>query len=611
MVDFTTAQQPPQNTATTNETDETILKDVWSEYIEWPADRDSDATLDSWPTPPETLNQPHEPCQTSTPAFQNPVRYFGAQFPTPPPDIFRHTEGGETGLLGHSVDIMGAALPSTHLPFSLLSSPTVSTPQLQTEPATLIPQTFSQPPQPVPTTWATDLTMADVENSSVMNIDEFLAELGEGVVEQVSHHHISPYPLRTPIPTSRRSTSPVLFSPPSDGGDNHVPTREVVVRDDDEGEGPTRPYTGGKNLRDHVAQTHPPSVGQGALAPPTSAVPSRSPSSMSALLPRIPKTTLDPVTPGWKLSERVTIPGMGPSMISLRRQSPTLVQRGPSPGVGPSTMATEPRPYTGGKAPRNLELHMQAAYPTTKPEKKKTKKPKTLLEKKRMNAAADDEDYNSSPKKRSNKRECKAAGASPPRVARGFNPLDYALDDDDENKKRRKSRNTVASSSAVQLEDVEPEDNPHGDEIDFDAYEPGMDDDDYDPEGPGGGGRRKRKRKAPARKVDFGGEEPPKKKQKKSPSQPSKPRSKKRKAQSSKKCTRKADPPRLKCPHEGCNHYARATGDMRRHLESRAHKEPAWDCRMCTTKCQRADSLKRHCEKDCRAGVHSVHLCEP
>ncbi|KZT19646.1 hypothetical protein NEOLEDRAFT_1029001, partial [Neolentinus lepideus HHB14362 ss-1] len=56
----------------------------------------------------------------------------------------------------------------------------------------------------------------------------------------------------------------------------------------------------------------------------------------------------------------------------------------------------------------------------------------------------------------------------------------------------------------------------------------------------------------------------------------------------------KPDPPRLKCPHEGCNHYAHAKGDMDRHLESRAHKEPAWDCRMCTTKCQRADSLKRH-----------------
>ncbi|KZT19631.1 hypothetical protein NEOLEDRAFT_937667 [Neolentinus lepideus HHB14362 ss-1] len=506
---------------------------------------------------------------------------------------------------------MGAPVPSTHLPFSPLSSPTISTPQLQTEPATLIHQTFSPPPQPVPTTWSTDLTMADMENSSMMNIDEFLAELGEGVVEQVSQHHTSPYPFRTPIPTSRRSTSPVPFSPPSDGGDNHVSTHEIIVISDDESEGPTQPYIGGKSPRDHVARTHPPSVGQGTLVPPTSAVPSRRPSLMLAVLPRIPTTTFDPVTPGWKLSERVTIPGLGPSMISLRQRSPTLMRRSPSPGVGPLTMATEPRPYTGGKAPRNLELHMQAAYLTTKPEKKKTKKPKTLLEKKRMNAAADGEDYIPSPTKKSTKRGCKATGASPREVAHSFNPLDYDWDEEEENKKRRKSRNTVASSSAVQLEDVEPEDNPHEDTFDVDAYEPGMDDVDYDPEGCGDGSRRKRKRKAPARKVDFGGEEPPKKKQKKSPSQPSKPRSKKRKGQSPKKGTRKLGPPRLKCPREGCNHYAHAKGDMDRHLESRAHKEPAWVCRMCTKKCQRADSLKRHCEKGCPAGVHSVHLCEP
>ncbi|KZT19630.1 hypothetical protein NEOLEDRAFT_1141744 [Neolentinus lepideus HHB14362 ss-1] len=47
MVDFATAQQLPQNTATTNETDETILKDFWSEFIEWPTDRVSTNALQS------------------------------------------------------------------------------------------------------------------------------------------------------------------------------------------------------------------------------------------------------------------------------------------------------------------------------------------------------------------------------------------------------------------------------------------------------------------------------------------------------------------------------------------------------------------------------------
>ena len=56
-----------------------------------------------------------------------------------------------------------------------------------------------------------------------------------------------------------------------------------------------------------------------------------------------------------------------------------------------------------------------------------------------------------------------------------------------------------------------------------------------------------------------------------------------------------ADRPKyFPCPHDGCNQICKSNGDLKRHLESRAHKAPSYICLGCDFPYTRTDALRRH-----------------
>ena len=48
------------------------------------------------------------------------------------------------------------------------------------------------------------------------------------------------------------------------------------------------------------------------------------------------------------------------------------------------------------------------------------------------------------------------------------------------------------------------------------------------------------------------------------------------------------------CPHDGCGQVCKSNGDLKRHLESRAHKAPSHICHGCDFPYTRTDALRRH-----------------
>ncbi|KAA1467127.1 hypothetical protein DENSPDRAFT_877070 [Dentipellis sp. KUC8613] len=66
---------------------------------------------------------------------------------------------------------------------------------------------------------------------------------------------------------------------------------------------------------------------------------------------------------------------------------------------------------------------------------------------------------------------------------------------------------------------------------------------------------------------------------------------------SSSSCT-SSQPPRSRglhpCPHSGCPQVCKSAGDLRRHLQSLAHTQPAFGCAGCERRFTRPDALKRH-----------------
>lgn len=51
---------------------------------------------------------------------------------------------------------------------------------------------------------------------------------------------------------------------------------------------------------------------------------------------------------------------------------------------------------------------------------------------------------------------------------------------------------------------------------------------------------------------------------------------------------------KFSCPHDGCFKVCKSAGDLRRHLESLAHKERSYKCLACNTAFTRIDPLRRH-----------------
>ena len=58
---------------------------------------------------------------------------------------------------------------------------------------------------------------------------------------------------------------------------------------------------------------------------------------------------------------------------------------------------------------------------------------------------------------------------------------------------------------------------------------------------------------------------------------------------------------RYPCPHAGCPQVCERAHDLQRHLESKAHKNPSYECEWCSSVFTREDALKRHKGGRCAA----------
>ncbi|TFK45388.1 hypothetical protein OE88DRAFT_1669342 [Heliocybe sulcata] len=258
-----------------------------------------------------------------------------------------------------------------------------------------------------------------------------------------------------------------------------------------------------------------------------------------------------------------------------------------------------PRAYTGGKVPHNPELHRQMVYPKSKPSK--ATQGKTGKGKRRIHDDGD-EDYVPERTTRSRKQKQKGTEFPKPVPALSFNIADYDLSENEPLLARvtRSSGNPVASSSGVQLEDLEPQ----AVHAEFDEDEDGTDE--YMPSDGSDSASGGRKRNAPKRKtavaVEKSNKNPPPESSKLAGSESS------------------LEPLQVThdgitawiCPHDGCDHRTTSKGDMGRHMQSRCHVGPQWLCKRCNRLFQRADPLKRHCKGGkCPGGRHSPEECAP
>ncbi|TFK48136.1 hypothetical protein OE88DRAFT_1664507 [Heliocybe sulcata] len=299
---------------------------------------------------------------------------------------------------------------------------------------------FSPVPQDLLLSWSMNFTMTDFELNTVNSADFFLAGLADTAGFTYPSREPTPLAFRAPIPTSRRSVTPSGTSPPTDDGeDNHnvLPARDhmTIVSSSDEDEYSARPYAGGKSQRTSVSR----STGRRSNDPlfASTPYPASRPSRRVESSPALAST------------ERSATPGPDPSTAAHRQEPLAFAQPIPTPEPGPSTLpaashpsalSTTSRPYTGGKAPRSLELHRQTAYPKSKPTKR-TKR-KINKGKKRASDDDDDDDY------------------VPPILPSTYNATDYDFSKHDEPlmaRMTRSSDNPVASSLAMQLEYLEPE----------------------------------------------------------------------------------------------------------------------------------------------------------
>ncbi|TFK45303.1 hypothetical protein OE88DRAFT_1740404 [Heliocybe sulcata] len=457
-----------------------------------------------------------------------------------------------TTLLGSPFDIMGLPVHSTQ-------SMTTTMPVHQPVP---VDETvsFSPMPQDLLLSWSMNFTMADFELNTVSSANIFLAGITDDAAA-FTYPSREPTPLvfHEPIPPSRRSVTPSSASPPADDReDNHnvLPARDhiITVSSSDEDESSARPYAGGKSQRTQVSRSRRNNGPLFSAAPYPVSRPSRRVASSPVLAS----------------TERSATPGPGPSTLARRQEPLAFAQPIPTPEPGPSTLAdasalsTASRLYTGGKAPRSLELHRQTAYPKSKP----TKRTKRKINKGKKRASDDDDD-----------------DYVPPILPSTYNATDYDFSKHDEPlmaRMTRSSDNPVASSWAMQLEYLEPE----ADQLEEDGSD-GL---------PNRNRRGSQKRKAPIPKITGAKtEKSQKKKQRKSASKGSK-------ADSSRKSP---------CPHHGCNQWTKSKGDMNRHLQSKAHMDPMWLCKRCGRLFQRRDPLKRHCMGGkCRGGAHTPEECD-
>ncbi|TFK47675.1 hypothetical protein OE88DRAFT_1665949 [Heliocybe sulcata] len=310
-------------------------------------------------------------------------------------------------------------------------------------------------------------------------------------------------------------------------------------------------------------------------------------------------------------TQRSATPGPGSSTLVRRQEPPTVTQQMAMPGHGPSTLAAAShpstlfgfiRPYTGGKVSRNLELHRQTVYPKSKP----TKSTKGKADKGKKRASDDgDEDY--APKeKTSGKQKEKTTEVPQPILAFGFDIADYDLSENEPLVTRMtRSSGNHACTSAVQLEDLEPEADHtqlDEDEDSTDDYYPSGEEQDgsRSPSASGGGSHKRNVSKGKTTAATKEKKEETKKNQTKSAPNSSEP------ALEPLQVTRDGITEWI-CPHDGCDQRTTSKGDMRRHLQCKKHKEPGWLCKRCGWSFTRDDALKRHWKtRACRRGTRSV-----
>ncbi|TFK45383.1 hypothetical protein OE88DRAFT_1729737 [Heliocybe sulcata] len=485
------------------------------------------------------------------------------------PDVSQEGAMNDTTPLGGPADTIGPPIQS-----SQYNSTTIP-PHQPEHVAETAPVTFTPAPQgPLPTwptaftlpSWPTDFMLANFELSTVSPADVFLYSLTSEAAEP-THHSPEPtlFPFRAPIPTSRRSVTPPHVSPPADDGDDNNyassarESLDTVISDNKDGAS-ARLYAGGKSQRTPVSRSHLCSAARRSDTHVFSSAPH--PTSGH------PRRVGSP-PPMFVSSERSTTLGASPS-TSDRREPSSVAQWTGMPGPGPSTLATASHPsmlldksraYTGGKVPRNPELHRQTVYPKSKPSK--ATKGKTGKGKRR---AQDDGDEDYVPERTTRNRKHKQKGTEVPQpgLALSFDIADYDLSESEPLLARvtRSSGNPIASSSGVQLEDLQPE----AIHAELDEDQDGTDE--YKPSDGSESASTSPEPNPPKHRTTVAVE----KSKKKPPPESSKPA-----------CPESRLEPlqvthdgitKWICPHDGCDHRTTSKGDMGRHMQSRRHVGP-------------------------------------